>query len=95
MSRHPIGVLAVVCTIVFVAAMVATVGLLIRAQWTKRPNGSRRPPRARSRYELWPDPAGITPAGRPYERLARRTGLVALLALMAALVVLSVGERAG
>jgi hypothetical protein len=95
MSQYSLGVLAFGCTVVFVGAMVATIGLLIRAQWTRRPNGSRRPPRTRSRHEVWPDPAGITPAGRPYERLARWTALVALFALAAALVVLSVGERAG
>jgi hypothetical protein len=68
----------------------ATVGLLMRAQWTRRPDGSRRPPRTRSGMELWPDPAEVTPAGRPYERLARRTLLLALLALAAALVAVRV-----
>jgi hypothetical protein len=88
MSHSSIASLAFICAAVFLAASATTIGLLVRAQWARRPDGSRRPPRTRSRFEVWPDPAGVTPAGRPYERLARRTGLVALLALAGAIVAL-------
>jgi hypothetical protein len=88
MSYSAIAILAVACAVVFVVASATTVGLLVRAQWARRPDGTRRPPRTRGRYELWPDLAGVTPAARPYERLARRTALVACLALVGALVAL-------
>jgi hypothetical protein len=74
---------------VSLVAFAATGVLLMRAEWTRRPNGKRRPPRAKGRYDVWPDPAAITPAGRPYERLARRTALVAILSLAAAMLALA------
>ena len=88
MSHLSIATLAFTCAGIFLAAAGTTVGLLIRAQYARRPDGSRRPPRTRNLFELWPDPAGVTPAGRPYERLARRTALVAILALAGAIIAL-------
>jgi hypothetical protein len=89
MLREMLRLLPLVGTIVFIAASVATAALLVRAEWTRRPNGRRRPPRVRSQYQAWPDPAAITPAGRPFERMARRTAVVAVLALGLALLALA------
>ncbi len=86
MFRDLLRILPLLSTAVSLVAFAATGVLLSRAEWTRRPNGKRRPPRVRSRYEIWPDPAGITRAGRPYERLARRTALVAVLSLVVAML---------
>ena len=71
---------------VSLVALAATGVLLARAEWARRLDGTRRPPRVRDRWQIWPNPAGITPAGRPYERLARRTALLAALAFGAAVL---------
>ena len=86
--REPARLFILLCSALFVGASLTTVALLVRAEWARRPNGRRRPTRTRTRHQIWPDPAGITPAGRPFERLARRTALVAVLALACALFAL-------
>jgi hypothetical protein len=89
MSQHLAGLLLGAATIIFFAAMAAALGFLVRAQWARRPDGSRRPPPPTGRFELWPTPGSITRAGRPYERMARRALLLALFALTVALVIRS------
>ena len=64
----------------FIGFAIATVVLLIRAEWAPRADGSRRGQRPQSRHQIWPDPARIPPAGRRFERLARRTAGAAVLA---------------
>ena len=63
----------------FVGGALATIGLLVRAEWTRGADGRRRP---QGPGRLWLDPARIPVAGRRYERLARRTALVAGLGLV-------------
>jgi hypothetical protein len=71
-------------------SLLATALLLARAELTRGASGARPWQGARSRHQLWPDPARIPRAGRRYERLARWTALTAA----AALAVLAVARAA-
>ncbi len=81
MSPNVLGLVVLVSGAVASGSLLATAVLLARAELTPGVNGKRWWQGARSRHQLWPDPARIPRAGRRYERLARRTALTAVLAL--------------